>query len=469
MDTVRELEVETQEACPEPLDGLVKGRVYAPGEPGYHEARRAWNLTIDQYPALVVVARDADDVAYAVRWAADAGLKVAVQATGHGVVTPADDAVLIVTSEMTGVEVDPATHTAWVEAGTKWGQVLAAAQAHGLAPLLGSSPDVGAVGYTLGGGLGWLSRKYGLSADSVRAFELVTADGRRIRASADEHPDLFWGLRGGGGSLGVVTRMQIALYPVTTVYGGNLLYPIEIARDVLMYYRDWLPTLPDEMTSSVVLMNFPPFPQVPEPVRGKSFAIVRGCYAGDIAEGQALVDAWRHWRAPAIDMFGPMSFADAATISSDPEDPVPGVSMGAWMADLADDTIDTLIRFTAPQGGPPPVVFTEVRHIGGAVARADAARSVYGNRSSELLLDAIGMAPTREAASAVEHAMVAFEASLAPHLTGGVYMNFLHGEASRSRIADAYPAKSLQWLRALKREWDPDNLFSHAFAVLPEP
>ncbi|MHB1319690.1 MAG: FAD-binding oxidoreductase [Anaerolineae bacterium] len=468
MGTVRELEIETQEACPEPLDGLVKGRVYAPGDAGYHEARRAWNLTVDQYPALVVVAKDADDVSYAVRWAADAGLKVAVQATGHGVVTPADDAVLIVTSEMTGVEVDPEAHSAWVEAGTKWGQVLAAAQVHGLAPLLGSSPDVGVVGYTLGGGLGWLARKYGLSADSVRAIELVTADGRRIRASADEHPDLFWGLRGGGGSLGVVTRMQITLYPVAMVYGGNLLYPIESAREVLTRYRDWLSTLPDEMTSSVVLMNFPPFPQVPEPLRGKSFAIVRGCYAGDLAEGQALVDTWRRWRAPAIDMFGPMSFADAATISSDPEDPVPGLSMGAWMADLDDEAIDTLIHFTVPQGGPPPVVFTEVRHIGGAVARADASRSVYGNRSSELLLDSIGMAPTPQAAKAVEHAMAAFEETLRPHLTGGVYMNFLHGEAARSRIADAYPTEAFQWLRALKREWDPDNLFSHAFPVMSE-
>lgn len=468
MGTLRELEMTVQEACPEPLDGKVQGRVVAPGDPGYDEARRAWNLTIDQYPALIVMAENADDVAFAVRWAADAGLKVAVQATGHGVVTPADDAVLIVTSAMQGVCVDPGAHTAWVEAGVKWAEVLAAAQEHGLAPLLGSSPDVGAVGYTLGGGLGWLARKYGLSADSVRTYELVTADGRQIRASADEHPDLFWGLRGGGGSLGVITRMEIALHPVTMVYAGNLFYPAAMAHEVFARYRDWVPTLPDEMTTSVVLMNFPPLPMVPEPLRGQSFTMVRGCYAGPLEEGAALIDGWRAWRAPAMDMFGPIPFTAAATISNDPLDPTAGVTRGLWLADLEGDAIDTLVGHTLPHGGPPALTITEVRHIGGAVSRADASRSAYGNRDAELLLEMIAMVPTPEAAEAAHAAMAGMEAALRPHLTGGVYMNFLEGKDSRSRIAQGFTAESFRWLRALKREWDPRNLFSHAFAVEPE-
>ena len=204
----------------------VDSRVIVPGDEHYDAARQGWNLAVDQYPAMIVEARTAEDVAEALRFAQSQGLDVAVTATGHGVIRKADHSLLIDTSKMAAVEVDAAARTAWVGAGTKWGAVLEAAQAAGLAPLLGSSPDVGAIGYTLGGGMGWLVRKYGLSADSVNYFEVVTVNGERVRASATENADLFWGLRGGGGNFGVVTGMEIRLYPVTTVYGGNLFYPV---------------------------------------------------------------------------------------------------------------------------------------------------------------------------------------------------------------------------------------------------
>ena len=256
-------------------------------------------LSTQQWPALIVEVLTIQDVVESVRFARTHGLHVAVQATGHGMARPANDALLIVTHRLNGVVVDPVRQTAHIEAGVEWGKVLELTQAHGLAPLLGSSPNVGAVGYTLGGGVGWLARKYGLAVDSVQSFEVVTAQGEVLRASASEHPDLFWALRGGGGgNYAIVTAMDVRLYPVAMVYGGNLLYPASEARGVFQRYREWIKHLPDEMTTSVLIMNYPPFPQVPEPVRGKSFAIVRGCYAGDLEAGKALLELVAHMAAP---------------------------------------------------------------------------------------------------------------------------------------------------------------------------
>jgi hypothetical protein len=468
MDALRELTAEVRAHCSAPLELSIKGTVLYPDDPGYDAARTPWNLSFEQHPELIVIPRDADDIAAAVCYALEEELNVAVQATGHGVRTPADDALLIVTSEMTGVEVDPETQTAWVEAGAKWAHVLEAAQAHGLAPLLGSSPDVGAVGYTLGGGLGWLARKYGLAADSAPAFDVVTADGRQLRVSEHEHPDLFWGLRGGGGSLAIVARMQIRLYPVDTVYAGNLLYPVEMAGDVMSRYRDWITTLPDEMTTSIVLLNVPPLPTMPEPLRGKSFAVVRGCYTGDLAAGAALIDDWRAWRAPAIDMFGPLSFSQSAMISQDPEDPSPAVVSGAWLRELDDATLETLMNFTVPQGGPPLIVMTEVRHIGGAVSRGDVGRAAYGNRDAELLLELVSITPTPEIGAAAHAHIAAMKAALGPAIRGA-YMNFLEGEEAHERLAEGFSPETLQRLRALKAAWDPENRFCHSFRIDPLP
>jgi FAD/FMN-containing dehydrogenase len=277
----------------ERLERQIGGEVFVPGDAGYDDARKAWNLTVDQRPAVIVVAESAADIVQAVRFAGEEGLGIAVQATGHGVSRPANDSLLIITSRMTKVYVDAASQSAWIESGAKWGVVLEQAQAVGLAPLLGSTPDVSAVGYTLGGGIGWLARKYGLSADSVHFFEMVTADGRLLRVSPTENSDLFWGLRGGGGSFGVITGMEVQLYPVTTIYGGNLFYPVEQAKAVYTRYREWIANAPEELTSSVLIMNFPPIPQVPELLRGQSFVIVRGAYAGRVEEGEALLKFWR--------------------------------------------------------------------------------------------------------------------------------------------------------------------------------
>lgn len=449
------------------LQPAIQGTVITPDDPQYDEARQAWNLSVDQHPAMIVIAAGVEDVVGAVRFAAQVGLNITVQGTGHGVVRPANDSLLLVTSKMKTVRVDAAAQTAWVEAGVKWGEVLAKAQAVGLAPLLGSSPDVGVVGYTLGGGMGWLGRKYGLATDSVRFFELVTADGRLLRASETENSDLFWALRGGGGSFGIITGMEIKLYPVTTVYGGNLFYPISMAKEVYARYRNWVASAPDELTSSIVLMNFPPLPDVPEFLRGQSFVIVRGLYCGSIQDGEALLQSWRDWRVPYFDGFGVMPFSEVATVSAEPLDPIPALSTGAWLRELSDEALDILLRHVAPGDGPSLLVFAEIRHFGGAVARVSPQASAYGNREASFLLHLLGVTPTPEVYSNLAQYTGQIKEQLRPYLTGGVYMNFLEGQESQRRVESGYSPEAYRRLAALKAAYDPDNRLQSGFNIQP--
>lgn len=451
----------------ETLQSRIQGQVIPPEDARYEEARLAWNRSISQHPALIVAAARVEDVVEAVKFARRHRLGIAVQSTGHGVTLAADGGLLVLTSQLKTLRIDPTQQTAWIGAGLKWGEVLEQTQAHGLAPLLGSSPGVGVVGYTLGGGLGWLARKYGLAADSVLAFEVVTADGILRRASPEENQDLYWGLRGGGGSFGVVTGMEIRLYPVETVYGGNLYYPAERAREVMQRYREWIRSAPDALTSSVVLMNFPPFPHIPEPLRGKSFVIVRGCYAGPVAEGEALLEYWRGWQPAAIDDFKAMPFRQVARISNDPVDPGASHSTGAWMRELSDEAIDTLLRYVLPQGGPPSMAFAEVRHIGGAVKRGGQPPAAFSRRDAELLLFALCPTPTPEVYARMCQYTDELEEALGPALTGGVYMNFVHGKEARARTRQGYSGEAYRRLQSVKAAVDPEDAFCFSYAIAP--
>ncbi len=447
------------------LRAAVSGDVLVAGDVGYDQARQGFNLALVQRPAVIVVAADVDDVVRAVRYAAEQDLPLAVQATGHGIARGADGAVLLVTSRLTGVEIDREARTARIEGGAKFAAVLPPAQEHGLAPLLGSTTDVGAVGYTLGGGFGWLGRRYGLCSDSVRSFDLVTADGELLHASAEENPEVFWALRGGGGgSLGVVTSMELELYPVTEVYAGNLLYPAFMAKDVLRRFRDWVADADERLTSSVVMMNFPPFEDVPEPLRGQSFVMVRGCWSGDLEQGAALVDEWRAWRPPVMDLFGPMPFSAADSISQDPVDPMPAMVTSEWFDALSDAAIDVLVEAAVPAPGRPPMlVFAELRHAGGAV-RALAADAVNDlGRSGEFLLEMVGVVMDPHAGLALEAHLRHAREALQPHVTGAAYLNFTEGTEKQQRTASAFSPAHLARLRAVKASLDPRNRFSHGF------
>lgn len=445
-----------------PLDDLrarCTGEVLTPDDEGYVAAAMAWNVRFAHRPSVIVLAETSEDVAEAVCHARAHDLKIAVQSSGHGFARVADGALLVNLSRLAGFRINAEDRSARLAGGVKWWPVLEAAAAVGLAPMLGSTPDVGAVGYTLGGGMGWLARKYGLSLDHVRSFEIVTTDGQLRTTSQDFDPELFWALRGGGaGGLGIVTAMTIELMPVSMVYGGNLLYPAAMAREVLTRYADWVETVPDEMTSSVVLMNFPPMDEVPEPLRGQSFIIVRGCFCGPLEQGEELMRPWREWASPAFDMFGPMPFGEVATISNDPVDPVPAAVSTEWLTDLGRDVVDALITATYPTAGPPLLAFSEVRHAGAAVSRNDA--GAYGNRESTLLLEMVAITPTEEIAQAADAHIKALRFELAPHTTGGAYLNFCEGEEKRARTQEGFGADDFRRLQAVKARMDATDVMA---------
>jgi hypothetical protein len=445
----------------ETLRAGLRGMAHAPGEEGYDEASRAWNLAAHQQPALVIVAGGAADVMAAVRFARDAGMGVGVMATGHGVGVPCDGGVLINTSRMKGVRVDPVEGIARVEAGALWKDLVHEAQPHGLAGLMGSTSHVGIVGYTMGGGFGWLGRRYGFNAASMRQADVVTADGELVRVSADEHPELFWGIGGGGGNFGIVTSLEFDLYAVGTLYGGNLIYPVEKAAEVLDAYARWSAGLPDEWTTGVAFLNVPPLPALPEPLRGRSVIALRGCYCGESPDtGEQMLHPIREELGETImDTFGPMPFAAMDSISMDPVDPMGARQHSEMLDELSPDAIETLVE-VAGAGSGSPLILLELRQLGGALARTADRLSTMGMGESRFIMNGIGPAFTPEMAEGV----VAYLASVAEATrgfqTGDTYVNFMELDgASPERVKAAYAPEDYERLVALKDRYDPKNVF----------
>lgn len=341
--------------------------------------------------------------------------------------------------------------------------MLGASQDHGLAPLLGSTPHLGAIGYSLGGGTGWLARQHGLAVDSIRSLTVVLAGGTVVTASPESEPELFWALCGaGGGSLGVVVEMTVGLAPVSEVYAGNLLYPAEAADDVFGFWREWVRGVGSEMTSSLVVMAFPEMEIVPPPLRGQTFTIVRGCHCGDPAEAQALVDGIRSWRTPVVDMFGPLPFREMAAISQDPVDPIPATLTGRWFADADGSSLQAMVEFVGASG-----LFAELRHSGGAVRTPNPA-VCFAARDAEFVLAAVAITPTPEsgvAASASAEQLMA--ATKDHHAAMPGYLNFVELDERRRMVAHAFDTETRQRLAAVKQMVDPDGLFGYGLALQP--
>ena len=301
------------------LRSAVGGRVYAAGDDGYHAVRTPWQRKFDPHPALVVEAASPQDVQATLRFARAGGVPFSVQATGHGQVAPAEGGVLVKTTKLTAVEVDAGRRTARVEAGTLWSDVIAAAAPHGLAPLSGTTSSVGVAGYTLGGGTGWLSRAHGYAADSVLSIDVVTADGELVTATGEQHPDLFWALRGGSGNFGVVTAIEFRLYPVGTVYAGMAMFDADRAADAFAAYREWALDEPDESNSAIMVAQMPPVPEVPEPVRGRRVLLLRAFHIGDAGQAERSLAPLRDVTGPPLlDAMRETTFADAAAMLPSP-------------------------------------------------------------------------------------------------------------------------------------------------------
>jgi hypothetical protein len=445
------------------LRPLVAGDVHAPGDPGYDDARSAFNLALDLRPAAIVVADSAADVVNTVRFAAAAGLRIAPQGTSHGAsaLGGLEDAILLKTTRLRGVEIYPATRTARVEAGAEWQDVTEPAAEHGLAGLAGSAADVGVVGYTLGGGMGWLARRYGLSANSVVAVDIVTPDGELVRADAQHEPDLFWAVCGGGGSVGVVTAIEIRLYPVRELYAGVLFFPLERASEVLHAWREWTETVPDEVTSVGRILQFPPIPDIPEPLRGNSFAVVEAAYMGDEFEGAELIRPLREL-GPVMDTFAMIPAPALQQLHMDPPEPVPYEGDGMFLADAPAGAIDAMVAAAGPGSGS-PLLSVELRHLGGALANgpADAAQ---GRIDAKYGMFAVGMAVTPEMADAVGSHVRVIKETLAPWRAGFDYYNFVESQASAREVL---PGDSYRRLRAIKAKYDPGELIVSAHPVRP--
>ncbi|MDQ5818736.1 MAG: FAD-binding oxidoreductase [Actinomycetota bacterium] len=442
----------------EQLRARLRGALLRPGEEGYDEARAAWNLNARQRPAAVVMAEEASDVLAVVHFARNLGLGVGVMATGHGVGAPSDGGLLVNTSLMRGVRVDPVARTARVEAGALWKDVIPEAQAHGLAGLAGSAPHVGVVGYTMGGGFGWLGRRYGLNSASVTDADVVTADGELLRLSADVNADLFWGLKGGGGNFGIVTSLEFRLYPLTTVYGGAVFYPVEKAREVLDLYARWSAGLPDEMTTAVAFMNVLPLPSLPEPLQGRSVVVVKGCYCGEKpAEGEEMFRPVREGLGEhIIDTFGEMPVAAMDAISKDPVDPMGVIQHAEMLSDLSPEAIDALVRVA---GAGSPLIMLEIRQLGGALARTPEHLNPMGSGEARFSMNAIGATFTPETAEAIKAHIANLVEATRPYQTGETFFNFLEVDPAEDRVRAAYPPEDWERLVALKVEHDPENIF----------
>ncbi|GAA4536797.1 FAD-binding oxidoreductase [Amycolatopsis samaneae] len=438
------------------LAGQVRGPVFQPGQDGYAEEVAGFQTGVPSSPAVVVGATEADDVAAAVRYAAAHGLPVVVQSTGHGLVTGADGGVLVSTRRMTAVEIDPASSTARAEAGVHWGAVIAAAAEHGLAPLSGSAPDVGVVGYTLGGGFSLLGRKYGRAAEQVRALDVVTADGELRHVTAETEPDLFGALLGGRDNFGIVTALEFGLVPVTTLYGGGLYFGPDQLGDVLRGWRDWAATAPDEVTTSVAMVPMPDLPMVPEPLRGKHIAQIRVAYLGDAAAGERLVEPLRAIGPRLIDSLAEMPFTESGSIASEPPHPHAYRGDNTTTGELTDPMIDTILELAGPDAPVETVLLVDL--LGGGYTRwNDAAR--FTVRALSIVDD--------ETADEVRAAHRKLFTALRPWSTGKL-LTFVYGEHDPHEQAPAvFGETGLRELAGLKAKYDPANTFRLSHNILP--
>jgi hypothetical protein len=434
---------------------MISGRIATPADSDWDEARAAWNLTADQRPSAVAFVESTEDVAKTVGFAAAHGLRVSGQGTGHGAVALGSlaETILIKTERMRGVEIDPDAQTARVEAGVLVEELSEAAQTHGLSSMPGSAPDVGVIGFTLGGGLSWLGRRYGFACNRVRAIELVSADGEARTVDAGNDADLFWALRGGGGDYAIVTALHLDLVPVGDTYAGALLYPAELGAEAVRVYRDWAASVGDEVTSVVRFLRLPDMPDVPEPLRNTPLLTIDGACIGGLGEGEAV---WAPLRAalgePMMDTFGQIPAAGLCRIHMDPEQPVPGLGHHRVIRELPDEAIDAFAALADPEVS--PLLLAELRQLGGALGRADENGGALTHLDAAFVMLGIGLPMTPELGQAIESHLDRLDEAMAPWAAEGGYFNF----AERPCDADAIlPAATCSRLAEVKRQWDPEG------------
>lgn len=451
----------------ETLAGSMAGNCLLPGDAGYDEARTVWNATIDKRPDLVAHCRSAADVMKAVRFAREHGLLVAVRAGGHNIAGKAvcDGGMLIDLSAMRSVRVDQKTRTAWVEPGALLADFDRETQAYGLTTPVGINSTTGIAGLTLGGGFGWTTRKLGMTIDNLVAADIVTADGRLLRASADENPDLFWALRGGGGNFGIVTGFEYKLHALgPEVLSGLIVHPFADAPEMLRQYRSFVSTVPDELTTWVVLRKAPPLPFLPEAWHGKEVMVLAACYAGSIADGEKALAPLRKLGKPIADVISPHPLAGWQQAF----DPLltPG-ARNYWKShdfrELPDALLGTLADFAGRLPTPECEIF--IAHLGGAMGRVAPDATAYAGRGAQFVMNV----HTRWQDKADDKRCIGwareFFAATKTHAMGTVYVNFLSDEDGEN-LGATYGA-NYQRLAEVKAKYDPGNVFRVNQNIVP--
>jgi FAD/FMN-containing dehydrogenase len=445
--------------------GAVDAKFLTAGHPEFDDARRAWNLAVDQRPAAIATVASAKDVVSAVTMARELGLRIAAQGTGHGAASlgPLKDTILVKTERMRAINVDPEGCFVRVEAGVTWAEAVEAAGAHGLALLAGSSPDVGVIGYTVGGGLSWLGRKHGLACNSVEAIELVTADGRQLRADREHEPELFWALRGGGGSFGVVTAIELRALKIREIYAGVLWWPIELGSEVLHCWRELTERgLPDELTTIGRLLHLPELPELPEPLRGRSFVVIEAYHLGDRTEADELLAPLRAL-GPENDTIDTVPVQRLTRLSLDPDHPVPVVGDGSMLAELPPNAIDTLERLAGDRVAS-PLLSVEIRQLGGELGRPKDGCGVLSSIEARYAMFAVGIAPTLQAGRGLRTYLGHVEAEMAPWAAARMYLNF--AETHRDPAA-LWGDHGYRRLCQIKGRFDPDDLIQSNHSIPP--
>ncbi len=433
------------------LPGLVAGRVYFPGDPEWDHARTPWALAVEQTPLAVVEVADAEDVRQAVGWAVEHGRQVTAQPVGHGASGPMDQVLLLRTRALRSIDIDPINRTATVGAGVKAGELLAALKGTGLMFLAGSNPDPTVVGMAITGGMSWFGRAYGLAANSIVSAELVDGLGRLRRVSRADDPQLFWALRGGGGDFGIITRLEIALYPGGELYGGKLMWPLEQMPAVLRAFREVTETAPDDLTLWFYAYQFPMDPLLPEMLRGKSFAAVALTYLGPGTAVEPLLTPLRAIPGLLMGALGPVPMEELASIANEPVHPVPTRDHSMLLDDLSDDVVDRLVE-NAGAGSGSPYTLVKIMHLGGQFRSVSSEQGACGHVDKPYLLFAMGVLATPVVGEALGAAFGRLDAALTGHTEGRTVPNFLNAGGDLNRI---WTPRTRRRLAEVKQIVDP--------------
>ncbi|MEJ1112321.1 MULTISPECIES: FAD-binding oxidoreductase [unclassified Kribbella] len=442
----------------EQLRGVVAGPVFGPSDEGFAEEVAGFNLAARHTPEVAVgITSEADAVAV-VRAARDSGTPVRVLATGHGAPVPITDGVLVTTSRLSNVTIDG--RIAHIEAGCRWAEVIAAAGEHGLAPITGASDAVGCIGYTLGGGLGPLTRTYGVSSDFARGFRVATGAGEVVTANAEENSDLFWALRGGKGGLGLVVSMDFELVELSTLYGGSLFFAADDLPAVFTTWVEWTKTAPETVNSSVAILRLPPIEAIPELLRGKTSLTVRYAFAGDPAEGERLLQPIRDAGTAFIDSVGEMPASNIALIHNDPKDPVTAWDRGMLLSDLDADFATAFLDIAGPDQQL-PLVAIEIRLLGGAMHRDVPEGSAVGGRGGAYSLVLIGVPDPSLFEKVLPAAADGVLAPLSRWISAEHTVNFAGAFALPGSYEGSWPADTFSRLAEVRTTYDPDRVFPY--------